>query len=169
LVTVTSQGRHRYFRLASSEIGAALEGLSQICPALPVKSLRQSREAVALGAARTCYDHLAGALGVNLLDAMLGRSWLSPDDDRYRLTKAGDESLRGWGIDVAAAQTSRRAFARPCLDWTERRPHLGGALGAAIAATLLEQRWLRRLPNSRGVRPTDLGRTSLSTALGISA
>jgi hypothetical protein len=106
---------------------------------------------------------------VNLLDAMLGRSWLLRDDHRYRRTKARDESQRGWGIDDAAAQASRRAFARPCLAWTERRPHLGGALGAAIAATFLEQRWLLRLPNSRGVRPTDLGRTSLSTALGISA
>jgi hypothetical protein len=97
--------------------------------------------------ARTCYDHLAGVAGVQLLDALLMRGWLATDDGprpRYHLTQAGETALRARGVDIETAQRARRMFAFGCLDWTERRPHLGGALGAAILATLEEAGAIQR-------------------------
>lgn len=159
LVEVVSQGRHRYHRIAGPEVGAALEALSRVAPRLPVVSLRQSGHARALGHARTCYDHLAGVCGVALHDALLAERWLTP---AYDVTPAGTAALAGWGVDVDAARARRRTFARPCLDWTERRPHLAGALGASITDALVERGWfVRRSRDSRALRLTDLGRTGL--------
>src|SRR5262249_7992372 len=128
LVEVVSQGRHRYHRLASPEVGAALEALSHIAPTKPVTTLRQSSRARSLAEARTCYDHLAGRSGVALHDGLVSRGWLVPEAGGYGLSEAGTERLLGWGVDVGWARSSRRPFARPCLDWTERREHLAGAL-----------------------------------------
>jgi DNA-binding transcriptional ArsR family regulator len=163
LVEVVAQGRHRYYRIAGPEVGAALEALSHVAPARPVRSLRQAGHARALGFARTCYDHLAGACGVALHDALLAHDWLTP---AYDVTPAGAAALADWGVDVAAARSRRRSFARPCLDWTERRPHLAGALAAGIADGLVERGWfVRRAADSRALRLTDAGRAGL-TALG---
>ena len=103
-------------------------------PPKPATTLRQSRRARSLAEARTCYDHLAGRSAVALHDSLVAREWLVPEPGGYRLTDAGRDGLLAWGVDVAAADQSRRAYARPCLDWTERREHLAGALAAAIAA-----------------------------------
>lgn len=167
LVTVAVTGRHRYFRLAGSEVAEALEALSRICPSTPVRSLRQSGEATRLAAARTCYDHLAGRLGVGLLDALLADRWLRPVDAGWGLTRPGDRHLRDLGVDVDGAQSSRRVFARPCLDWTERRPHLAGALGAAIADLALTDGWVRRLETGRGLLVTPKGQRQLTASPGI--
>src|SRR5215471_19279422 len=143
LITVVRQGRHRYYRLAGHEVAAALEALGLISPGLPVRTLRQSREAVALAEARTCYDHLAGRAGVELLDGMLRRGLLAEvngDTDlasvRYRLTRGGASRLASFGINPDPPKISRRRFAGACLDWTQRRPHLGGALAAVITSQL---------------------------------
>ncbi|WP_243060873.1 helix-turn-helix transcriptional regulator [Nocardioides sp. SR21] len=163
LVEVVAQGRHRYYRIAGPDVGAALEALSHVAPPRPVASLRQSGHARALGHARTCYDHLAGVCGVALHDALLAGDWLTP---AYDVTPAGAAGLGSWGVDVEAARAQRRAFARPCLDWTERRPHLAGALAAAITGSLVERAWfVRRAADSRALRLTDAGRAGLE-ALG---
>lgn len=155
LVTVVAQGRHRYYRLAGPHVGAALEALSHVAPARPVTSLRQAGHARALGHARTCYDHLAGRCGVALHDALLDRAWLTP---AYDVTPLGAERLAAWGVDVEAARSRRRSFARPCLDWTERRPHLAGALAAGIGDALLDLGWFApRSPGSRALRLTQRG------------
>ena len=159
LVEVVAQGRHRYYRLAGPDVGAALEALSHIAPAKPVTGLRQSGNARSLAFARTCYDHLAGTCGVALHDAAVTRGWLVAGADGYDLTGPGAESLRDLGVDVDAARVSRRALARPCLDWTERRPHLAGALGARLCDRFLEAGWLvRRSRETRALRITDAGR-----------
>jgi DNA-binding transcriptional ArsR family regulator len=165
LVEVVPQGRHRYHRLASPEVGAALESLSHIAPAKPVTTLRQSSRARSLAEARTCYDHLAGRSGVALHDGLVERGWLVPEPGGYGLSDLGVEGLLGWGVDVTAACSARRRFARPCLDWTERREHLAGALAAALAVALIEgsQPWfVRRSDEHRGLRPTDHGRRRLA-------
>lgn len=165
LVAVVSQGRHRYHRIASPEVGAALESLSHIAPDKPVTTLRQSSRARSLAEARTCYDHVAGRSGVALHDGLVARGWLVPESGGYGLTESGVEGLLGWGVDVTAARASRRRFARPCLDWTERREHLAGSLAAALATALIEgpEPWfVRRSDDHRGLRPTDLGRARLS-------
>jgi Helix-turn-helix domain len=166
LVAVAPQGRYRYFRISSSAVAEALEAFARICPPSPVRSLRTSMDADAIRYARTCYDHLAGTLGVAVLDAMRRQRWLAPADGGYRLSRSGSLALEAAGVDVASAVGRRRAFARPCIDWTERRPHLAGALGAALTTTLLDRDWIRRR-DGRGVTPTDGGRIALHHVFGV--
>ena len=165
MVEVLVQGRHRYHRIASPDVAAALEALAHIAPPKPATTLRQSRRAKSLAEARTCYDHLAGRSAVALHDGLVARGWLVPEPGGYRLTGAGRDGLLAWGVDVVAADESRRAYARPCLDWTERREHLAGALAAAIAAALVDgpEPWfVRRADDHRGLRPTSLGLARLA-------
>ena len=188
LVTVTSQGRHRYYRLAGHRVAAAIEALSRLSPPAPVRSLRQSREAAALAQARTCYDHLAGQAGVALLDALLAGGVLAGSPDGLpagggepagsaapqarqdlavlEVTAAGEATLAAFGVNAASLRHSRRRFAGACLDWTERRPHLNGALGAAITARLLELGWIERGARSRAVRVTPAGQEGLAATFG---
>jgi DNA-binding transcriptional ArsR family regulator len=173
LVAVTRQGRHRYYRLAGHEVAAVLEALARISPVRPVRSLRQSREAAALAQARTCYDHLAGRAGVELLDALLRTRILNGDGSSlgtaYEVTAQGAERLAGFGVDVVQIRQSRRRFAGACLDWTQRRPHLNGALGAAVTGRLLELGWIERGPSRRAVLVTGSGRDGLAATFGWSA
>jgi DNA-binding transcriptional ArsR family regulator len=165
MVEVVAQGRHRYHRIASPDVAAALEALAHIAPPKRTTSLRQSRRARSLAEARTCYDHLAGRSGVALHDGLVARGWLVPEPGGYVLTGAGRDGLLAWGVDVAAADAAKRAYARPCLDWTERREHLAGALAAAIASALVDgpEPWfVRRADDHRGLRPTALGRARLA-------
>ena len=165
LVEVVVQGRHRYHRIASPDVGAALESLSHIAPEQAVTTLRQSTRARSLAEARTCYDHVAGRSGVALHDGLVARGWLVPEPGGYGLSEPGVEGLLGWGVDVTTARASRRRFARPCLDWTERREHLAGSLAAALAIALIDgpEPWfVRRSDDHRGLRPTDLGRDRLA-------
>ncbi|GAA4961999.1 DNA-binding transcriptional ArsR family regulator [Nonomuraea thailandensis] len=158
LVDVVRQGRHRYYRLAGHEIAEVLEVLAGISARPPVRSLRQSRQARMLEEARTCYDHLAGRAGVGLLDRLREGGYYDGQD----VTEAGERLLSRLGVDVAGARRSRRRFAPECLDWTERRAHLGGALGAAITEVLFERGWYRRGSVPRAVLLTDEGREGLA-------
>jgi DNA-binding transcriptional ArsR family regulator len=168
LVAVIKAGRHRYYRLSSAEIAGALEAFSRICPATPVRSLRQSTADRSLRLARLCYDHVAGTLGVALFDHMRGAGWLvsgaGPD---FEVTERGTQALAGIGIDLEDCRRARRHFARSCLDWSERRPHLAGALGAAITRALLDMEWLRKAGTGRGVRLTVQGERGLLGTFGV--
>ncbi|HYX88375.1 MAG TPA: winged helix-turn-helix domain-containing protein [Gaiellaceae bacterium] len=164
LVTVERDGRHRYYSLAEPAIAAAIESLAVIAPRRPASSLRQARIGWDLQAARTCYDHLAGALGVALFDALLQQRALTAD---LETTSKGSRRLSELGIDVEAVMKGRRAFARRCLDWSERRDHLAGALGAAIAARFFELGWIERTRSSRAVRVTEAGRAGLARELAV--
>ena len=164
LLTVERKGRHRYYMLAEPAIVTAIESLAAIAPQRPATSLRQARIGSDLQAARTCYAHLAGALGVALLDALLKERVLTAD---LEPTRKGSRRLAELGVDLEGVAAGRRKFARRCLDWSERRDHLAGALGAAIAARLFELRWLERLPSSRAVRLTEAGRRGLTRELAV--
>jgi DNA-binding transcriptional ArsR family regulator len=145
LIRVRVQGRHRYHELADDRVGAALEALARIAPPAQVRSLRQHRSATALTEARTCYDHLAGRRGVELRDRLLAADALRPVDERdHAITARGRCLLAALGIDDEGLVTSRRVFARRCIDWTSRRAHLSGALPAAITARFLTLGWLSR-------------------------
>jgi DNA-binding transcriptional ArsR family regulator len=167
MVEVSARGRHRDYRLANRDVGLALEALSRICPARPVHSLNAARTMDVLRVARTCYDHLAGQLGVEMLEAMLEREWLVPRGAGYAVPATGERMLAGLGVDVAGARQQRRNFARPCLDWTERRPHLAGALGAALCRSVLAAGWARRRRSGRGLLLTPIGAEQLNETLGI--
>lgn len=162
LVEVADQGRHRYHRLTGPEVAQALEALSHIAPPKPVRTLRESSRARSLWFARTCYDHLAGACGVALHDLLLDGGVLVGAAGGYEVTASGARWFADLGADVEAARARRRSFARPCLDWTERRPHLAGALAAVTTDRLLELGWFaRRGSDTRSLRLTETGSAAL--------
>jgi DNA-binding transcriptional ArsR family regulator len=186
LVVADRRGRHRYFRLATPEVGHALEALARIAPVAPVRSLREGTKAHAVRAARTCYDHLAGRLGVALMSGLIDGGVLTGGDGRYertrargdrpsaagrdldyRLTEPGAQRLRELGVDVDAAIAGPRAPIRYCVDWSEQDHHLSGALGAALATRLFDLGWLARLPRTRAVLVSDDGRRGLGEHFGL--
>jgi DNA-binding transcriptional ArsR family regulator len=179
LVSVETSGRNRYFRITRPEVADALEALARLAPAQPIRSLRQGTHAEAIRRARTCYDHLAGRLGVALLDALVDSELLLVDSTSdaqsdpilglgraksYILTPVGKARLETLG--VALDRTSRRTLTRYCLDWSEQRAHLGGALGANILTRLLELGWLVR-GERRIVKVTATGHDGLEAEFGI--
>jgi DNA-binding transcriptional ArsR family regulator len=168
LVESVAQGRHRYYRLASPDVARVLEALALVSPSRPVRSLRQANAGAAMAFARTCYDHLAGRVGVAVHDAMVVAGHLVAGGDGYVLTGPGEQALAALGVDVEAARASRRHFATACLDFTERRPHLAGALGAAVSRRSFELGWVaRRAEGQRALRLSDAGRRALTAEFGV--
>jgi DNA-binding transcriptional ArsR family regulator len=164
LLEAERNGRHRYYRVADPSIATAIESLAVIAPRRPASSLKQARVGSELQAARTCYDHLAGALGVALFKALQRQRLLTPE---LEVTRRGANRFGELGIDVDELAGRRRPLTRRCLDWTERRHHLAGSLGAALAARCFELGWIERLPTSRAVRVTETGRHMLALELAI--
>lgn len=168
LVKVLAQGKHRYYSLDRPDVAAALEALHVLAGGAgqtytPTAPLR-------LRAARTCYDHIAGTLGVSLFDRFTALNWLSGSagtDGTHELTAAGRTAFEALGIDLHATRALRRRFALACLDWSERRSHLGGALGAALLRLALKRRWVTQDLDSRILRVTSVGRRELSARFGI--
>jgi DNA-binding transcriptional ArsR family regulator len=168
LVLSERVGRRREVRLAGPEVGRALEALAAIAPPKPPTTLRQWQHGAALRTARSCYDHLAGRTGVALADALVARRIVTPGDGAFAITPRGADRLADLGLDVEAILGARRATARACVDWSERRPHVGGALGAALLDELLRRRWLTRpVAKGRVLRVTPSGRAGLAEALGV--
>jgi DNA-binding transcriptional ArsR family regulator len=161
LISVEKSGRYRYFRLASPALADMLEELSMMAPLRPLPERRRSEALMRLRDARMCYDHVAGWLGVGLTECLVRQGCLEPFAQDYRLTAAGTSFVRRLDVDLDHLTRQRRAFARGCLDWSERRCHLGGALGAAMAAVYLKRGWLARVPGDRRVELTPAGRTAL--------
>jgi hypothetical protein len=157
LTTAVSRGRQRFYRIADPAVAAALEQLGHLCPPAPVVSYRQSRQARDLAQARLCYDHLAGRLGVALTEAMTAMDWLRSDDDVLQATATGLRELETLGVDVGANSSSKRPLCRACPDWTERRAHVAGRLGAALAMFAVDAGWVRRAPHGRGLTITTSG------------
>ncbi|MGH9733794.1 MAG: ArsR/SmtB family transcription factor [Candidatus Acidiferrales bacterium] len=170
LVRVFAQGRHRYYSLEGPQVAAALEALSVVAGG-PARAFTPNTP-VHLRAARSCYDHLAGALGVSLHDRFHALGWLSPigaDNQDYLVTSKGTKRFQELGIDIEATRALRRRFAFACLDWSERRPHLGGALGAAVLKLAFGRKWIARDLDSRAVELTPRGRREMAAHFGLSS
>jgi DNA-binding transcriptional ArsR family regulator len=184
-LAVERHGRHRYFRLAGPHVGELLEALARVAPPAPVKSLKEGTRAQAVRHARTCYDHLAGRLGTELMASMIERGWLEGGDgsfdparakeDRlsapgwdvdYRLTELGIAELRAFGIELDELPARRRLI-RYCIDWSEQRHHLAGALGAAVANRVFELGWARRAKATRAVFLTEDGKAGFEERFGV--
>lgn len=165
LLTVVRQGRHRYYRLASAEVAHALESLAIVAPATTLRHPTAGALDMALRQARTCYDHLAGALAVSLADALRERGAIEFDDHGARFTPAGVALFRELGIVYDSA--ARRPLCRACLDWSERRWHLAGSVGAALWHHALESEWVRRRAGTRALDVTKRGAAELRTIFGI--
>jgi DNA-binding transcriptional ArsR family regulator len=164
LVKVIAQGKHRYYSLRGPEVASVLEGLSilagshkRFVPNTPNR----------LRTARTCYDHIAGTLGVSICDRLEANGWLLAGCSAYDLTPAGVTAIAVLGIDVEETKSLRRRFAYACLDWSERRAHLGGALGAALLELLLRRKWVIQDLDSRALSITGVGRRELLVRLGL--
>jgi DNA-binding transcriptional ArsR family regulator len=166
LLAMERQSRHRYFRLAAPSVGQAVEALMGISLPRP-RATPAEGPLAGLRLARTCYDHLAGRLGVSVTDALVRRRLLTPRNRDYVLTVSGARFLGRLGVDVEATRRERRAFAHQCLDWSERRAHLAGALGAAVARRCLELRWVQRVAEERTLTLSPLGVRGLRTWFGI--
>jgi DNA-binding transcriptional ArsR family regulator len=166
LVKVTPQGRHRYYSLCDANVAAAIEALILVAgaPREPFEPATPDP----LRSARTCYDHMAGRLAVALHDSLFELRWLSRSSENdYDVTRKGVEGFAELDVDVAAARAARRRFACGCLDWSERRPHLAGALGAALLASALRRGWMIRDLNSRALAVTRKGRRALRERFGV--
>ena len=151
------QGRHRYFRLADSDVAAMLESMMGVAARAGFSRTRPGPADPALRKARVCYDHLAGETGVALFDALVQSGRIAVRGEDARLTRKGEAFARKFGIDVAALMKGRRPLCRACLDWSMRKNHLGGALGAALLTRIYDLGWARRVRNSRAVVFTPAG------------
>lgn len=172
LLAVAKQGRHRYHRLASPAVAQMVESIMQVAArSTPLRpAMVVGPRDAALRAARTCYDHLAGRLGVALADAMLANGHVEIDDDSGLVTDSGAALLDRVGIDMEAlanaGKRSRRLLCRPCLDWSERRPHLAGTMGAALCAHCFDKGWIRRIDGTRAVAVTPKGQRVFRETFG---
>ncbi len=182
LLTVERHGRHRYYRLAGPKVGRLIEVLAELAPAQPVRSLRQGTQARALRDARTCYDHLAGRLGVGVMGAMIDRGLLSGGDGAFDPGQAQRDRLNAYGADVDYCLTPsgqdfvaglgiplgpRPLAVRYCVDWSEQRHHLAGPLGRSLLARFIDLEWVVRSASTRAVRLTPKGLAGLDTHLGL--
>ena len=161
LVAVERQGRHRYFRLADPDVATALEALMPVAARAGHLRVRTGPRDPELRRARSCYDHLAGDLAVKMFDRLMERRLLTRRGDEVRVTRDGEKFFECAGIDVGALDSGRRPLCRPCLDWSERRSHLGGTLGAAILDHVVARRWAVREAKSRVVRFSPAGEQKL--------
>jgi len=167
LIVPAQQGRHRYFRLAGRHIAAMLESISEVAAVAPPR-LRPIRIDDTMRQARMCYDHIAGQLGVVLADALREHGHIEFADDGGVVTPSGEAFFAKVGVDLSGARQNRRVFCRPCIDWSERRAHLAGAVGAALAERLMELRWIARKRDSRALTITPIGWAKIEHTFGCS-
>jgi hypothetical protein len=166
LVAVVAQGRHRYYRLAGREVGAALEALMKIAAQKAPHKRQPGPRDQAMRHARTCYDHIAGEFGVALFQGMQCAHWIRSTGEGWRLTPKGETRLTlELGIELSTRAPLRRELIKPCLDWSERTEHLGGVLGAALLDRALEARWVKRRAG-RVIEVSAAGKTAFASVLG---
>jgi DNA-binding transcriptional ArsR family regulator len=167
LIEPAQQGRHRYFKLAGRHVAAMLESISAVASIAPPR-LRPIRIGNDMRAARMCYDHVAGQLGVVMADALREHGHVEFAEDGGMVTPSGEAFLVKFGVDLSASRQSRRVFCRPCIDWSERRAHLAGAVGAALASRLMDLRWIARKRDSRALTITPIGWANIERTFGCS-
>ncbi len=183
LMTVRQHGRHRYYRLASADVARLIETMAALAPAAPVRSLREDTRGRALREARTCYDHLAGRLGVAIMRGLLDRGHIVGGDGTFDVAVARSDRLSAYGRDVdyrlsptgaefltafGAALPPRRPVIRYCVDWSEQAHHLAGGVGHGLLERMLALEWIARRPDSRAIAVTDAGRAGLTATFGLS-
>jgi DNA-binding transcriptional ArsR family regulator len=167
LIVPVKQGRHRYFRLAAPKVARMLEGIMVVAGEGPERYRPRWKGDDQLRTARTCYDHLAGRLGVALADALVKRKHVTLLQDGGTVTRAGVRFLADFGVSIDEVSERRRAFCKPCMDWSERRPHIAGALGAALADRCLDLGWVTRDRDSRALKISPKGEHGFADAFGI--
>lgn len=165
LMRVARQGRHRYYALTGHEVAEMLEAIMGVAARLGPKKVLPGPRDTAMREARVCYDHLAGEAGVAMFDSFIARGFIAVEESRVLLTDTGTRFFSAHGIDVAALGNKRRPICRSCLDWSVRRAHLAGGLGASLLERMIANRWVRREKSSRVIRFTPPGRAAFATML----
>lgn len=166
LLVVRAQGRHHFYRMASPEVGEVLQALLRIAPSTKAKPAARRRNEICF--ARTCYGHLAGVLGLSVAEALQKKGVIEAEGEKnFLVTAKGERFFSGLDIDLQELRAGRRLLARQCLDWSERKPHLGGALGQAFTECLVKRQWLRKKTGSREIRVTEEGVAGLRKLLGM--
>ncbi|WP_163527219.1 ArsR/SmtB family transcription factor [Halobacillus ihumii] len=161
LIVMEKHGRHRYYQITDGEVAQILESFLTLSRPPEVRSLKQSNQMKTLKSGRTCYDHLAGELGVSLTESMVQEGLIEKADKEFMVSSKGEKFFAEFGLDISTLREKRRSFSRVCLDWSERQHHLAGALGHAIAIKLFEMNWIERIPSSRAVKVTEKGKEGL--------
>ena len=168
MLVLMKQGRHRYYQLAGPHVGQMLESIMNVALTGPPRFQPKAKLDDKLRQARTCYDHIAGLLGVGLAERLTEREFIILGAEAGEVTPAGADFLSAFGVDLSGASAKRRIFCRPCVDWTERRPHIGGAVGAALANRCFELKWIERVRDSRALTITAVGRRGLMDMFAFS-
>lgn len=167
LIAVEKQGRHRYYRLASPDVAHAIHALMAVAANGPKRHHPIGPKDEALRLARTCYDHMAGRLAIALADTLTGRGYVVLADGAGLITDEGRRFFCDFGLDMDAEPRSRRPLCQTCLDWSERRPHLAGRLGAVLLDRVLDLGWVARMPETRALRITRVGKTGFDKTFGL--
>jgi DNA-binding transcriptional ArsR family regulator len=167
MLEVEAHGRHRYYRLAGAEVANAIEALAALAPSAKEMAGLPPRQTPDLKYARTCYDHLAGKAAVEICAALKDKGYLKPAGGDFEITSKGEKLFRDLGIEIGELRQQRRAFARQCQDWSERMPHLAGALGAAMLERMFQRGWIVRVRASRIVRVTTKGKEDVYKLLKL--
>ena len=167
LLSMTKQGRHSYFRLGSPQVARMIESIMVVAADAPQRYRPRWNGGEQLRTARTCYDHIAGRLGVALAEAMTRQEHIALSEEGGMVTRGGEKFLADFGVRLEEVKRGRRAFCRPCIDWSERRPHLAGALGAALAGRCLELGWVTRIRDSRALKVSAEGESGFRELFGI--
>lgn len=165
LLTVESQGRHKYYRLLNEEIANVIEGIANLVPKEKQQKVTDNNSGIKY--CRTCYDHLAGKIGVEITQKLISEKHIIPENKTFLVTEKGEQFFADFGIDLAILKKQRRAFAKPCLDWSERKHHFSGSLAAAFLNKMFELNWIRRIENSRAVIITAAGQKGLYDKLKL--
>lgn len=168
VVVAEKHGRHRYYRIQKSADAEVIEQLLSLTGPVQITSLRQSVHMEKLRQARMCYDHVAGELGVSIAESLTERGLLNKNGSEFVVTQTGEAFFNDFGLELTELRKKRRSFCRCCLDWTERKHHVAGALGQALAERMLQLNWLERDSSSRAVHITEVGRERISNLFNIS-
>lgn len=167
ILQVEKQGRHRYYRYASSEVAQVIESMASLVSVSEKVKKTKKPEQNDITYARTCYDHLAGEVGVKITDALLANGIIDLFEKTYKVTSLGKSWFDSVGIDMDQLILQKRSFAHPCMDWSERRHHIAGAVGASLLTIMIEKDWIRKIKNSRGVVFTAKGRAEIKKYLDL--
>jgi DNA-binding transcriptional ArsR family regulator len=167
ILIAEKQGRHRYYRYANEEVAQVIESMASLLPLSHDFKKREKQELFGVKYARTCYDHLAGRVAVAITDSLIKNRIIEADERNYAITPIGDAWFESIGLNTKEIKLQKRSFAHPCLDWTERRHHLAGALGASLLQTMLDADWIRRKKKSREVIITLTGKIELKKMLNL--
>lgn len=167
LIIKEIHGRYRYFRLTDPSVAHAVESLIAISPPSEIHSLRDADEVKSLREARTCYDHLAGKLGTKLAGSLESKGYIDRSTDDYNVTNTGRQFFIDFGIDMIKVKRRRRNLIHPCFDWSERTPHIGGALGAALLDRVTELGWIEQKKLNRAIRVTEEGKKGFLKHFGL--